>query len=294
MMTTNSNRKLAKGFWPVLLLSAALSLPAASVAAPSPNGRAAAADKQNKDKGRNQVRKELQKNQRQAAKQRTEIRRDAQKQRSEVRRDTQKRQAEVKRESQQRQAELRREADRRRQAEVRYQAQQRQLNLQRQTQRQRQLELQRNIERQRQAEFYRQQQRNRSSNRYNDRYVQNNRYRDDSFYRNRFGRYTYRNNGYQEHLDGFVVDDRGECILFREHRTGQIFALAGNIDDMREGDHIRYVGTHTYDEYCDSGYPTMNVREIKTVWSNDRHEHALFDANRHGSYDRWADHYYGY
>ncbi|HEX6902112.1 MAG TPA: hypothetical protein VF789_20515 [Thermoanaerobaculia bacterium] len=116
--------------------------------------------------------------------------------------------------------------------------------------------------------------------------------RDESYYRNRYGRYGYRSNGQQEHLDGFVVDDRGECVLFREHRTGQIFALAGNIGDMREGDHIRYVGTHTYDEYCGGGYPTMNVREIKTLWSNDRHDSAVFDANRDGSYSRWADRYY--
>ncbi|HEY9421008.1 MAG TPA: hypothetical protein VIW92_06320 [Thermoanaerobaculia bacterium] len=120
---------------------------------------------------------------------------------------------------------------------------------------------------------------------------QRNRNRDDKYYRNRYGRYGARSNGQQEHLDGFVVDDRGECVLFREHRTGQIFALAGNVDDMREGDHIRYVGTHTYDEYCGSGYPTMNVREIKTVWSNARHENAVFDSNRHGSYNRWADRY---
>ena len=115
--------------------------------------------------------------------------------------------------------------------------------------------------------------------------------RDNNYYRNRYGRYGARSNGQQEHLDGFVVDDRGECVLFREHRTGQIFALAGNVDDMREGDHIRYVGTHTYENYCGSGYPTMNVREIKTVWSNDRHENAVFDSNRHGSYSRWADRY---
>src|SRR5688572_32035250 len=48
-MNTNKNRNLAKGFMPVLLLSAALSLPAVSVAAPSPNGKAHAADKADKN-----------------------------------------------------------------------------------------------------------------------------------------------------------------------------------------------------------------------------------------------------
>jgi len=48
-MKTNTKRNLAKGFWPVLLLSAALSLPAAGVAAPSAHGKAHAADKANKN-----------------------------------------------------------------------------------------------------------------------------------------------------------------------------------------------------------------------------------------------------
>ena len=280
MMMTTRNRKLAKGFWPVLLLSAALSLPAASVAAPSPNGKAAAADKHNKNKGRKE-----------AQKHRAEVKRETQKHQAEVKRETQKRHAEVRRESQKRHAEVKRDSQKH-QAELRYQsqrqAQQRQLDLQRQAQYQRQLELQRQAELRRQAQY------RTDRNAYRNNQYQNRGYRDDNYYRNRFGRYSYRGNGYQEHLDGFVVDDRGECVLFREHRTGQIFALAGNIDDMREGDHIRYVGTHTYENYCGSGYPTMNVREIKTVWSNDRHEHAIFDTNRHGSYDRWADRYYGY
>lgn len=48
-MRIHTNRNLAKGFMPVLLLSAALSLPAAGVAAPSPNGKAHAADKADKN-----------------------------------------------------------------------------------------------------------------------------------------------------------------------------------------------------------------------------------------------------
>ncbi len=80
-MKINSNRNLAKGFMPVLLLSAALSLPAVSVAAPSPNGKAHAADKANKNhekkaqqhaqKAQKEARKaeqQAQKAQRQAAK----------------------------------------------------------------------------------------------------------------------------------------------------------------------------------------------------------------------------------
>lgn len=77
-MKTNTNRYLAKGFLPVLLLSAALSLPAVSVAAPAPNGKAHAADKNHEKKAQQQAQKaqkearkaeqHAQKAQRQAAK----------------------------------------------------------------------------------------------------------------------------------------------------------------------------------------------------------------------------------
>jgi hypothetical protein len=66
-MNTNKNRNLAKGFMPVLLLSAALSLPAASMAAPSPNGKAHAADKANKNH-KQKARQHAQQAQKQAAK----------------------------------------------------------------------------------------------------------------------------------------------------------------------------------------------------------------------------------
>jgi hypothetical protein len=47
---TTMKRNLAKGLLPALFLSAALSVPAASIAAPSPHGKAHAADKANKNK----------------------------------------------------------------------------------------------------------------------------------------------------------------------------------------------------------------------------------------------------
>lgn len=57
-MMTTTNRKLAKGFCPVLLLSAALSLPAVSVAAPSPkeHGKARAAEQWNQKQQNKAVR----------------------------------------------------------------------------------------------------------------------------------------------------------------------------------------------------------------------------------------------
>lgn len=73
-MNINMDRNLAKGFMPVLLLSAALSLPAAGVAAPSPNGKAHAADKANKNHAQKaqqhaqKAQKQAEKAQRQAAK----------------------------------------------------------------------------------------------------------------------------------------------------------------------------------------------------------------------------------
>lgn len=266
-MTTNTNRNLAKGLWPVLLLSATLSLPAVSLAAPSPNGKAHAADKDDK------------KNQKKG-----NVNRGNAQWKQEQRRQ------EAKHSQLQRQAEARRQAELNRQAELRRQAERNAL-LQRQSN-QRQLQLQRQAEARRLAELQRQRQAQQRYNnqRYNgDRYAQ--RY-DDRYYRNRYGSYGYRSNGQQEHIDGFVIEERGDCVLVKEHRTGQIFSLFGNVGDMREGDHLRYVGIHTHENYCDDRYPAMEVREMKTLWSNDRHEHAVFDANRDGSYDRWYDRYY--
>ena len=83
MMTTN--RKLAKGLWPVLLLSAALSLPAASGAAPSPkeHGKARAAEQWNQKQQKQQNKavakavKQQQRAERQAQKQAIQVQRQA-------------------------------------------------------------------------------------------------------------------------------------------------------------------------------------------------------------------------
>jgi hypothetical protein len=69
-MMTTTNRKLTKGLWPVLFLSAALSLPAVSVAAPSPkeHGKARAAEQWNQ-KQQNKAVKQQQRAERQQQKQ---------------------------------------------------------------------------------------------------------------------------------------------------------------------------------------------------------------------------------
>lgn len=60
-MKTKTSRNLTKGFMPVLILSAALALPAASMAAPAPNGKAhaAAADRNHNDKQKVKVQKQV-------------------------------------------------------------------------------------------------------------------------------------------------------------------------------------------------------------------------------------------
>ena len=130
------------------------------------------------------------------------------------------------------------------------------------------------------------------------RYAQRNRvYRDDRTYRNRSAQRTP---GRQEHLDGFVLEANGECVIFREHNSGQVFSLYGNVDELRSGDHLRYVGVHAYDDPCGSGYPAMELHAVKTLWANSTHNQAVYRLESHGSFDRYRGGYddryddYGY
>lgn len=71
-MTTLKNRTLTKGLVPALLLSTALSLPAVSVAAPSPNGKAHA-EHGNKDKNLKHQQKQVAHEQKHVAKQQAKV-----------------------------------------------------------------------------------------------------------------------------------------------------------------------------------------------------------------------------
>ncbi|HWM91336.1 MAG TPA: hypothetical protein VN493_11260 [Thermoanaerobaculia bacterium] len=109
-MNTSKSKPLAKVFWPVLLLSAALSLPVDSFAAPSPRERNAQAEKADKNERRaNRAQKQEQRQQ--VRQHRQEKRTQKQPQKQEVRQDRQRNQNEARNQGQERRAAAQRQAD---------------------------------------------------------------------------------------------------------------------------------------------------------------------------------------
>ncbi len=317
-MMTNKNKPLAKVFLPALLLTATLSLPVESMAAPSPNPRNAQSEKADK----NEKRQKKQKQQKQEVRQdRREVRhdqREVKQDRREVRQqrdDNRQRAAEL-----QRQAQARRDAERQRvaqqkatrvqkqrkvdydrQARLQREAQlNRQAEINRQAQFQRQAELNRRAELQRQADLRRRadQQRYRNDDRYsrdrNGRY-----YRDNAgrYYRDSGGRY-YDNNGrdYNDRyvgsrgrynfgdsiaVDGHLTNEGYECQALRDD-DGTLYMLVGNTYGLRTGDHARLVGRVVDGGHCDWEGTAFEVTDVRALWADRRHRSVYYHENLDG------------
>ncbi len=277
-MNTSMNRSLAKVLGPALLLTATLALPVESFGAPSPDPKASAAmdkdGKKNKNQ-RNQAQKNRGHERREQVQQRNAIRKgarqQAQAQKQGQRRQEARHQAQI--QAQQRAQWQRQEAQR--QAQIRAQ-QQNQWQRQQQAQ---QLQLRRQEEARRQAQLRQQRDgryypRDRQAYRYNDQY-------------NR-----YQRSGERFHIDGFVFDEGGDCSLLRDHQ-GHVFALVGNIGDVVQGDHLRLQGRVVEGERCDWRGTAFEVVQVKTLWDNNRHEHASYDYQRDRySFEEYLDNRY--
>jgi hypothetical protein len=96
-------------------------------------------------------------------------------------------------------------------------------------------------------------------------------------YNEQYDRY-YRS-GERFHIDGFVFDEGGHCSLLRDHQ-GHVFALVGNIGDIVQGDHLRLQGRVVDGGLCDWRGTAFEVVQVKTLWDNNRHEHASYDYQR--------------
>jgi hypothetical protein len=279
---TTMKRTFAKGLLPALLLSAALCVPAESVAVPSPNGKAHAADKANKDhKNRGDRNKGKKAEQQRQQQERQHLRHQKQLQQQERKRlqqqsKIQQQQLKQQRFEVQRQAKLRHQAQLQRQAELRHQAQfQRQAELQRQLQLQRQAELRRQAELQRRANrdrlvyrapapVYRQPIRNAQPVRPWDGW--NRRY-------GRFGSGNFQ-------LDGTFVDQQYGCALVQDHQ-GQVIPLVSNPGDLRRGDHLLLSGRIENSTVCGTAFRVFSVDRI---WADARHRNVLFDRRNDGDY----------
>ena len=100
----------------------------------------------------------------------------------------------------------------------------------------------------------------------------------------------YRGNGYGARgtVDGFVTADRGRCLVLRDHQR-RTFYLSGDTDGLRPGDHVT-VREHTLSRsYCGNDGPTLEVLEVRTVWTGGSHRSAYFDARRDGDFERFLD-----
>lgn len=294
-MNTSKSRPLAKVFWPVMLLTAALSLPVDTQAAPSPNARHQHSEKADRSQGRKQDKQENRK-------QETRVHQDRGRHQGEQQRVQARQRADLKREqaTQRRQAELQRhQVELQRKAELQRQAQlqqQRKLDLQRRANLQRQAELQRRTELQRRAELQRRYDSQRTVTR---NAVPRNRV---GYLNGNAGRYRYydRNNGrYYESrygrgdtlvVDGYLTREGYSCQALRDD-NGELYMLVGNTYGLRNGDHARVTGRVVDGGYCNWEGTAFEITDVKALWADRRHQavyyHHSYDGERFGDRDNW-------
>jgi hypothetical protein len=287
-MNTSKSRPLAKVLWPVMLLTAALSLPVDTQAAPSPNARHEHSERADQAQGRQKDRKQEKKQEAKAERHDNRpLQHDRGRHEGELRR-----QAEL----QQRQAELQRQAQLQQQRRIELQ---RRANLQRQAQlqQQRRLELQRRADLQRRAELQRRYNSQRTVQRY---VVPRNRV---GYLNGNAGRYRYydRNNGrYYESrygrgdtlvVDGYLTREGYSCQALRDD-NGELYMLVGNTFGLRNGDHARVTGRVVDGGYCNWEGTAFEITDVKALWADRRHQavyyHHSYDGEGFGNRNEWV------
>jgi len=287
-MNTSKSRPLAKVLFPVMFLTAALSLPVDTQAAPSSKARNE--HSQRADNGRNHKQEKKQEKREQKAERQVQhqdnrqVHQDRGQQRAAV-------QAQQRAELQRRQAQLQRNAEIQRQAQLQQQRQfelQRRANLQRQAQLQRQTELQRRANLQRQAEL----QRRANAQRYavpRDRY-----YGSAAPYRNNGNNGQYYDSRYNRGdsivVDGYLTNEGGSCQALRDD-NGELYMLVGNTYGLRSGDHTRVTGRVVDGGYCDWQGTAFEIDDVKALWADRRHQATYYheyDGESFGDRDDWV------
>lgn len=99
------------------------------------------------------------------------------------------------------------------------------------------------------------------------------------------GGYGY---GAQGTVDGFVTADRGRCLVLRDHQR-RAFYLSGDTDGLRPGDHVTVRERTVSRSYCGNDGPTLEVLDVRTVWTGGSHRSAYFDARRDGNFVRFLE-----
>jgi len=93
----------------------------------------------------------------------------------------------------------------------------------------------------------------------------------------------------QDQVDGFITADiaEGRCPTLRDHRSSQVYSLAGNTRDLRPGDHVLLSERESDGDPCGVQGPTLEVLRVDTVWKGDDHDSAYFDSRRDGDFETY-------
>lgn len=286
-MNITKSKPLAKVFGPVLLLSAALSLPVDSFAAPSPKERNAHSERADKnDKKANRAEKRNQKQEVRQDRQRN----DARSNEGQERRAAAQRQAELNR---QRAAERRAEnqrAEARKAESQRLKQQFEQNRRERQVQESRQAELNRRAALQRQAELQRRTELQRRADAQRYAFPRNRFYdRSNNRYRNYAGGRSW-NRGDTIAVDGYLTNEGYQCQALRDD-NGDLYMLVGHTYGLRTGDHARVVGRVGDGGYCDWEGIAFEITDVTALWADRRHQavyyHQNYDGGRFGDRNNW-------
>jgi hypothetical protein len=99
------------------------------------------------------------------------------------------------------------------------------------------------------------------------------------------GGYGY---GAQGTMDGFVTAERGRCLVLRDHQR-RTYYLSGDTDGLRPGDHVSVRERMLSRSSCGNDGPTLEVLDVRTVWTGGSHRSAYFDARRDGDFGRFLE-----
>ena len=87
-------------------------------------------------------------------------------------------------------------------------------------------------------------------------------------------------------VDGYLRDEGGRCLVLRD-RQNRNYYLLGDTRGLRPGDQVSLRERLLNRSSCGNDAPTLEVLEVRTVWTDGAHRSAYFDARRDGSFDRF-------
>jgi hypothetical protein len=87
-------------------------------------------------------------------------------------------------------------------------------------------------------------------------------------------------------VDGVLSDEGGRCPVLRD-RQNRNYYLLGDTRGLRPGDQVSLRERLLNRSSCGNDAPTLEVLEVRTVWTDGAHSSAYFDARRDGDFGRF-------